>query len=375
MHTVFITTYQGLEPLLAKEISALGIPESRIEMIKRGVRVLNCSLEDVYRFNYQLRTALRVLLNLSKFRLKNTNDLKWKSKQVNWHHWFSPDKRIKIDAVVNNSREFSNSKYAAQLVKDGVVDCFKNTRGERPVVDLKSPEVRIQVLISKDNVTLSLDTSGDSLHKRGYKTSSFKAPLSEVLAAGIAMLSEVNNYETLFDPMCGSGTLLTEAYLIKTNTAPGKWRESFGFEHFLKFEEDDFLKIRSEAIAKEKPLKGSICFNDLYRSNVEQTQMNLKKVGFYAGESSYGDFLKSNAPHSGGLLLMNPPYDQRLEQDDVNSFYKAIGDTLKQQYKGWTAGIFSGNMEALKNVGLKTSKKHPLFNGPLESKLHLYELY
>lgn len=375
MHQIYITTYQGLEDTLFDEIVELGIPKNRVKIVKRGVSVSDCSLKEVYQFNYELRCAIRVLINLASFQIREVKDLHWKSKSINWHQWFEPNQTFKVDGIVNNSEEFNNPKYAAQVTKDGIVDCFKNTKGERPDVDTYNPDIVIQVLVSKNNVTISLDSSGDSLHKRNYKSGSFRAPLSEVLAAGMVKKCGFKNGMDLYDPMCGSGTLLTEGYQIACKTPAGKYRDWWAFENWSVFKEEDFIEVKENAAKKEEEFKGNLYYGDQYLANVEMTEDNLKAVGYYKMKEHSSDFFHSTKPSDSGIIVMNPPYDVRLELNESKAFYKQIGDQFKQQFSGWNAGVFSGNIPALKALGLKPSRRIPLWNGPIEGRLNMYDMY
>ena len=370
---IYVTTYQGLEEILLEELvqSKIG---SKHEIRKRGVAFAG-NIEDVYRANYLVRSALRVLINLISFELNEANDLYDFGKKVEWDKWFFPQKSIAIDAIVRNEH-FKNSVYAAQLLKDAICDRFVENESERPNVDLKLANVRINLLIAGASCTISMDSSGDSLHKRGYKTVSGVAPLSEVLASGILKLSGWDGKSELYDGMCGSGTLLTEAFLLSKNTPCGKYRQKFCFQQWRNFDGDKWKEIKDESKRIESDNVARISGGDSHPYAIEDAKMNIAAASMDQDIDVFQrDFFNSPAPAASGFLIMNPPYDKRITLADAKQFYSEIGDKLKTDYKGWTAAIFSANIPAIKALGLKPKRRIPLWNGPLEGRLNIYELY
>ena len=370
---IYVTTYQGLEEILLEELvqSKIG---SKHEIRKRGVAFAG-NIEDVYRANYLVRSALRVLINLVSFELNEANDLYDFGKKVEWDKWFFPQKWIAIDAIVRNEH-FKNSVYAAQLLKDAICDRFVENESERPNVDLKLANVRINLLIAGASCTISMDSSGDSLHKRGYKTVSGVAPLSEVLASGILKLSGWDGKSELYDGMCGSGTLLTEAFLLSKNTPCGKYRQKFCFQQWRNFDGDKWKEIKDESKRIESDNVARISGGDSHPYAIEDAKMNIAAASMDQDIDVFQrDFFNSPAPAASGFLIMNPPYDKRITLADAKQFYSEIGDKLKTDYKGWTAAIFSANIPAIKALGLKPKRRIPLWNGPLEGRLNIYELY
>lgn len=370
---IYVTTYQGLEEILLEELvqSKIG---SKHEIRKRGVGFAG-NIEDVYRANYLVRSALRVLINLVSFELNEANDLYDFGKKVEWDKWFFPQKSIAIDAIVRNEH-FKNSVYAAQLLKDAICDRFVENESERPNVDLKLANVRINLLIAGASCTISMDSSGDSLHKRGYKTVGGVAPLSEVLASGILKLSGWDGKSELYDGMCGSGTLLTEAFLLSKNTPCGKYRQKFCFQQWRNFDGDKWKEIKDESKRIESDNVARISGGDSHPYAIEDAKMNIAAASMDQDIDVFQrDFFNSPAPAASGFLIMNPPYDKRITLADAKQFYSEIGDKLKTDYKGWTAAIFSANIPAIKALGLKPKRRIPLWNGPLEGRLNIYELY
>ena len=370
---IYVTTYQGLEEILLEELvqSKIG---SKHEIRKRGVAFAG-NIEDVYRANYLVRSALRVLINLVSFELNEANDLYDFGKKVEWDKWFFPQKSIAIDAIVRNEH-FKNSVYAAQLLKDAICDRFVENESERPNVDLKLANVRINLLIAGASCTISMDSSGDSLHKRGYKTVGGVAPLSEVLASGILKLSGWDGKSELYDGICGSGTLLTEAFLLSKNTPCGKYRQKFCFQQWRNFDGDKWKEIKDESKRIGSDNVARISGGDSHPYAIEDAKMNIAAASMDQDIDVFQrDFFNSPAPAASGFLIMNPPYDKRITLADAKQFYSEIGDKLKTDYKGWTAAIFSANIPAIKALGLKPKRRIPLWNGPLEGRLNIYELY
>lgn len=370
---VFASTYQGLEEILKKEIDTLlNVEDSEIR--RRGVALANRPLTDIYKMNFYLRTALRVFLELDRFELSQASNLYDRAKEIEWEKWFGLDQTFKIDASANNSEFFDNAIYASQLLKDAICDRYREKSGERPSVNIDHPDILIHLQISSESCTISLNSSGESLHKRGYKTQQTPAPLSEVLAAGIIKLSGWNGNTPLLDPMCGSGTFLAEAFMISEEMAAQKFRQWFAFKSWIPYNKEDFSAIKHKSILGSK--KAYIEGSDMHPLSVKAAEENLSNM--YKGRNpnvSQQDFFKLEKPFPKGIIFMNPPYDVRMEKENINEFYAKIGDHLKKNFEGWDAWIFSSNISALKSVGLKPNIRIPLFNGPLEARLMHFQLY
>ena len=283
---------------------------------------------------------------------------------------------LAVDAVVQ-SPHFRHSQYAALKTKDAIVDQFRKKFRRRPSVNLNAPDLRINLHIAKDRCTVSLDSSGMSLHKRGYRTGNHPAHLSEVLAAGMILLSGWKGEVPFIDPFCGSGTLLVEAAMILADQAPGLWRSEYGFMRWKNYDPRIWKRLKAEAESTIQRERGKLYGRDISELSVRSSRENLRQARLLdLVRLKQEDFLNSASPvPAPALIMMNPPYGERMEGHDLNALYKSIGDTLKQQYEGSEAWILSGNMEALKKVGLRPSKKVELYNGALLCQFRKYELY
>ncbi len=366
------TTLHGLEDVLVQEIEQIG--GENIEKSKRAV-LFDGDKELLYRANLQLRTAIRVLVPIQTFRARSEDDLYNRVKRINWAKYMSNRNTLAIDASAS-SNIFRHSKYVALKTKDAIVDQFRDRTGKRPNVNIYNPTLRINVHINQTEVTISLDSSGDSLHKRGYKVDSLEAPISEVLAAGMLLLSGWDARLPLIDPMCGSGTIPIEAALIATKTPPGIFREQFGFETWRDFDSDLWEKVKKAALEKVIPCSVQLLGTDESFKAIRIAQRNVEaaRMEKYI-ELKRSKFEKLQLSFDEGILVFNPPYDERLENENINDFYQLIGDQLKNNWQGYTAWMISSNFQALKHVGLRPSKKIILFNGPLECKFQKFEMY
>ena len=371
-----IKTLSGLEEVLAAELDALGAEEIYI-----GRRVVVCEGDRrlMYRICYECRTALRVLQPIASFKTKHENHFYRKTQEIDWPEQFDLEDTFAIDAVTQ-SKYLNHSRYLALKTKDAIVDQFRVRHdGRRPSIDVRQPKLRLNVHIAPDNVcTISRDASGGSLHRRGYRSESVEAPLNEVLAAGMLLLAEYDGSQPLYDPMCGSGTLPIEAAMIARNLpVQGNRREPFGFETWNDFDADLWeevqLAARLNAREQAQPIFGSDRDFAAYRAS----QYNADAAGVGESVSFFRQrFEKASPPtEEPGLVVMNPPYDERLKSDEILAEYKMYGDVLKQNFTGWTAWIISGNFTALKRIGLGAAKKIPLLNGKIECKFQKYELY
>lgn len=370
---IVVKTVMGLEEILAEELKTLGAIE--IEVLNRAVKA-QADLKTIYRINLCSYFALRVLIPLRYDRIHNEDHLYNSVKRINWSDFINDEQTIAVRASVN-SDYFSNSHYVELKTKDAIVDQFKSRNGVRPDVDLYRPDLSVNIHIYKNSLTISLDTSGDSLHKRGYRTSSVEAPINEVLAAGLVKLSGWDGQKTFLDPMCGSGTILAEAVLQKLNMPPQAITRSFSFQTWKTYDQELWEEVVDEAMKNQRVLKDfKVYGTDIDERSVEAAKYNIAEAGLIQYvEINQGDFYETKGPLKDYHLVFNPPYDKRLVDDDIIESYKRIGDTLKQSFVDSEAWIISGNLEALKHLGLRASKKISLFNGPIESKFHKFEVY
>lgn len=364
-------TFKGLEVVLAKELEDIGA--SDVKILNRAVS-FSGNQELMYRANYQLRTALRILKPVINTKVRNEVQLYNAAKSVSWQQFLGNRDTLAVDSIVV-SEFFNNSMFVSQKVKDAIVDQFRDSTGRRPSVNTENPVLKINVHIANDDLTISLDSSGDSLHKRGYRVSQGLAPLSEVLAAGMIKLSGWKGDTNFTDPMCGSGTLLIEAAMIAFNIAPGVFRSSFGFERWPNFDSGLFEKVIEE---NEEKKNNTLVISgaDISRKSVESAGRNIlnamlgKKISIAC--KSIDDFIP---PANGGVAIINPPYGERMKQYELISLYTRIGDALKKRFEGYDVWIISNDKEAMKNIGLRTSKRLTLYNGALECKFHKYEIF
>ena len=370
LQAFFASCPRGLETLLAAELSALGAHAP--QALPGGV-AFEGDLRTCYRANLESRLATRVLTRLSRTPCHNEEDVYAAAHALRWCDWFSEKQSIRVD--VNAIRSpLKSLEFATLRIKDAVCDRFRADRGERPDVDTRSPQVRIQAFLDRDSVTLYLDTSGEPLHKRGYRREATEAPLKENLAAGILRLSGWDGRETLLDPMCGSGTLAIEAALMALAIPPGHARH-FGFERLAGFDARAWNEVRSAALARaEQPRALPIHARDRYGDELKRARANLEAAGLAGSvELKQADVLDTGAPAASGVLVANPPYGARLGEDsELAEFYPKLGDTLKKYYAGWRCYFFSGDTRLPRLVRLTATKKTPLFNGPIECRLYEY---
>jgi putative N6-adenine-specific DNA methylase len=365
-------TFYGFEPLLEKELRKLGA--KNIKSINRAVS-FEGDLGFLYKANLSLRTALRILMPIGFFPVKNQTDLYHAIDRIDWSKWFSADQSFIIDVTLF-SDHFNHSLFVAQKAKDAIVDQFSKKEGKRPSVTTENPDIRIQLHLQGDQLTISLDSSGNSLHQRGYRIETNIAPINEVLAAGILLHSGWEGKTYFYDPMCGSGTLAIEAAMIACNIPPSLNRATFSFMNWRNFDAELFEVIRNSSLSKVREFRGHIYASDKAPSAVRKAQENIEKAGLEEYISVVrSDFFFADRPSDVPLhVVFNPPYGERLSID-ADVFYGKIGDTLKKEYQGCEAWFITANIEALKSVGLRPSRKIKMFNGKLESRLVNYELY
>jgi putative N6-adenine-specific DNA methylase len=312
---------------------------------------------------------------LADFRIRSKEDLYKGGSKIEWDRFMDTDDTFSIVPVIN-SPHFGHTGYAGLIIKDAIADYFRNKTGRRPSVDTTNPRVLINLHISNDNVTISLDSSSVPLYKRGYRQEQTVAPLNEVLAAGILLLSGWNVSSTLTDPMCGSGTIPIEAGLIASKIPPGKFRQFFGFQKWKDFDEDLFEKIKIECNSQIGLSPVKIFGSDISEETLKFAKANVARAGLSdvitLEKSDFKD-LKSIDEH--GYLFLNPPYGQRIKPEEIDMLYGMIGTTLKHNFPGTTAWLITSNKESLKHIGLKPKEKYTLFNGALECVLLKYEMY
>jgi len=365
-------TLFGFEDLLANELKQLG----GLHILK-GLRMVSFEGDNgfMYKANLALRTAIKILKPIHHFKCTNEDELYKGILNIDWSVYLNTEQTLAIDATVF-SDYFNHSKYVSLKCKDAIVDQFRTKTGVRPNVDIDSPDIRINIHIHQDECTVSLDTSGNSLHQRGYKSATNIAPINEVLAAGLLLMSGWDGQCDFLDPMCGSGTILIEAAMIACNIPANINRTEFAFERWNDWDEKLFEVIKNALLKKTREFQYNIIGYDTSMSAIRKAQQNVVNAGLedYI-QISLQNFFKSSKEQEGKLhILFNPPYDERISIQ-TEGFYQQIGDTLKQHYAGTTAWFITGNLEALKYVGLKPSAKLKVFNGNLEARLVKYELY
>ena len=367
------TTLKGLEGVLADELKQLGAQD-----IKKGIRSVTFRGDQgfLYKANIALRTAIRILKPIRTCKIYDEEDLYEAIQKIKWEKYLDVEGTFAIGAVVNSKNFTSNSHYIALKSKDAVADYFRHKYSKRPNVDLDYPDVKIHVHIQKDWCTISLDSSGDSLHKRGYRSATNIAPINEVLAAGLVLLSGYSGDENFIDPMCGSGTILIEACMIACNIPANINRKQFAFERWKNYDEDLYFTIQDALLKKITNSHFKIMGFDKAPSAVSKAKQNVINANLeeFIGVHHVNFFNSTKEVFGNTTILFNPPYGERLNID-VNEFYKKVGDTLKHNYPNSTAWLITSDMQALKHVGLRTSKRIELKNADLDCKFVKYELY
>ena len=365
-------TFYGFEDLLENELKQLGAQE-----VEKGNRVVHFKGDKgfMYKANLSLRTALKILVPIYHCRVNSEHDLYQAAYDYPWENHFSVNETIAIDSVVFGET-FTHSLYVSQKVKDAIADSFRAKTGQRPSVNLKYPDVRINVHIDQDQCSFSLDSSGASLHHRGYRTATNIAPLNEVLAAGLILLSGWDQRTDFLDPMCGSGTIPIEAAMMSCKIPANINRKEFAFEKWADWDEDLYLTIEESQLNKIQGLAGTISGFDKAPSAVSKAIDNVRNANLEEFVSIEKDnFFFTQKEQEGPLhIVTNPPYGERLE-GDINALYGSFGDTLKQYYTNTQAWMITSNLEAMKHVGLRPSRKIKLFNGKLESRLLHFNIY
>jgi len=364
-------TFAGLEDVLAKEVKRLGGKN-----VRRGKRAVfyEGNLEMIYKSNYQLRAALRILKEIENFQFKNVDQFYLKCKTIDWSKYLSTEENFRIDSVVVNSRDFKNSMYASLKVKDAIADYFREKYGKRPDVNTDTPDLIINVHIFENSCTLSIDSSGESLHKRGYRVMQGDAPLSEVLAAGMIYLAGWYGNSDFMDPMCGSGTLAIEAAMIAQNIPAGKFRKEYAFQSWNDFDPILWNKVTEPTPKRE--FRHTIYASDISAGNLLNAQTNARRaLVFNKIKFQKSDFKDLKCEFQKGMIITNPPYGERLVEADLDGLYQMIGERLKHQYTGSEAWILSAAKESMKFVGLKPSNKIELMNGSLKCHFNQYQIF
>ena len=363
-------TMYGLEEILANELSNLGA-----QHVKTQNRAVSFKGDKgfMYKANLNLRTCLRILKPIATFQAHNEKELYNNILKIDWEEYIDLENTFATHATTH-SEVFTHSKYASLLVKDGIADFFRKKYNQRPNVDPQDPDITINLHIAKHTCTVSLDSSGESLHKRGYKSDTIIAPMNEVLAAGLILLSSWDQESNFHDPMCGSGTILIEAALIAYNIPVNIFREKFGFETWKDFDMDLFEKIKDVSLDKEKDFQGNITGGDNFQKAIRITRRNIENALMFdnikvKNEDFFYTLISENT-----FVIFNPPYGERIELG-INEFYEKIGDSLKNNYKNCTVWLISSDIENLKMIGLKPSKKIEVMNGNLKCSFREFQIY
>lgn len=364
-------TLPGLEQVLAQELTELGAND--VEIGRRMV-AFSGDKEMMYRANFCLRTALRILKTLTTFHAETPDEVYEMVQNVKWEEFLDTGMTFSVDAVVY-SEEFRHSKFVAYRVKDAIADYFRNREDRRPNISLTQPDLRVHLHIADTQCTLALDSSGDSLHLRGYRVASCAAPMNEVLAAGLLKLAGWKGDCNFIDPFCGSGTIAIEAALMARNIYPGIFRKEYGFEKWKDFDRDLLDKIYNDD-SEEKDFRFRIYAYDINRPTLASAEANAKAAGVSdAITFEQKDFREFEQPEMPAMIVTNPPYGQRLTPPDILELYKSIGQRLKHEFKGGDAWIICAKEECFDAIGLRPSVKYQLFNGALDCELRKYQMF
>ena len=363
-------TMYGLEEILADELKNLGAQNIKIQ--NRAVSFKG-DTGFMYKANLNLRTCLRILKPIQTFQAHNEKELYKNILKIDWEKYLTTESTFATHATTN-SEVFNHSKYASLLVKDGIADYFRNKYDKRPNVDPENPDLTINLHINKHTCTVSLDSSGESLHKRGYKLDTIIAPMNEVLASGLILLSGWNKQDNFHDPMCGSGTLLIEAAMIAYNIPANIFRNKFGFESWKDFDSELFEKITDVSLNKEVDFKGTITGGDNFQKAIRISRKNIENALMFENiKVKNEDFFETSIKEN-SFVIFNPPYGERIELG-INEFYEKVGDSLKNNYKNCTVWIISSDLENMKMIGLKPTKKINLMNANLKCSFREFKIY
>lgn len=364
-------TFMGLEPVLAQELTELGANN-----VQTGRRMVSFTgdKEMMYRANFQLHTAIKILKPIKHFKATTADEVYDEIKKIDWSQYLDLKKSFAVDSVVF-SDEFRHSKFVSYKVKDAIVDQFREKTGQRPNISVSNPDIRLNMHIAEYNCTLSLDSSGESLHRRGYRQEAIEAPLNEVLAAGMILMTGWRGETDFIDPMCGSGTLPIEAALIARNIAPGVFRKEYAFEKWPDFDNELFDKIYNDE-SNEREFEHHIYGYDTDISAVTKARLNVKAAGMLKDITiEQADFKNFKQPAEKAIMITNPPYGERISTPDLLGTYRMIGETLKHQFKDNDAWVLSYREECFDQISLKPSIKIPLYNGSLECEFRKYQIF
>jgi putative N6-adenine-specific DNA methylase len=365
-------TLFGLEEVLADELRNLG--GSDILIYNRAVG-FSGDKRMLYKANYNLRTALKILVPLCEADINNEQDLYSFVRTVRWEKYMGVNDTLAVEVAMNTDL-FTHTQYISQKIKDAIVDQFRDKFGSRPSVDLDKPTLRVNAFISNKTIKLSRDSSGESLHRRGYRITQGPAPLNEVLAAGLIKLTGWDCKVPLIDFMCGSGTIPVEAAMLALNIPPGDLRTDYGFQKWKDYEPKIFNEIVNDRTSTVNQSDIQVFASDISPDFVRLAQRHAQNAGVLQhikfNACHFNDFIPPAPP---GIVIINPPYGERIVQENINEFYAEIGDKFKKGYAGYEAWIISANAEAVKHVGLRPSPKLPVYNGQLECRFNRYVLY
>ncbi len=365
-------TLTGLEEVLATELQQLGA--SNIKILKRGVEFFG-DKELIYRANYRLRTAINVLKPIKTFEANTPEELYEGVKDVNWMKLFDIGNTISVNATAYNSK-LTHTKYIAQKTKDAVADYFRNKFGKRPYVDTENADVQLFVHINNNLCELSLNSSGNPLYKRGYRIKTGVAPLNEVLAAGMILLSGWDRNSNFIDPMCGSGTIAIEAAMMALNLPAGFYRKKYSFMYWSDFDRRLWQDIKDETAEKQREFEGQIIAADISPKSIEIAKTNIHNAGLHKDIFvKQIDIANLKPPEGKGTVIINPPYGERIRTKDISALYRKIGDSLKFNFAGYEARVISSDKEALKLIGLRPDSRHQLQNGALRCSYFGYKIY
>ena len=368
---IIAKTFMGLEPVLAKELTQLGA--NNVQIGRRMVSFTG-DKEILYRANFQLHTAIKILKPIHHFKARSADDVYNEVKKIDWSQYLDTNRTFAVDAVVF-SDEFRHTKFVSYKVKDAIVDQFRERTGQRPNISVANPDLRLHIHVADADATLCLDSSGESLHRRGYRQESVEAPLNEVLAAGMIMMTGWQGDTDFIDPMCGSGTLLVEAALIARNMAPGLFRKEYAFERWPDFDADLFDRIYNDD-SQEREFSHHIYGYDIDIKAVNTARLNAKAAGLTQDITvEQQDFKDFQQPSRKSIIVTNPPYGERISTPDLLGTYRMIGERLKHQFVGDDAWILSYREECFEQIGLKPSIKIPVYNGSLECEFRKYQIF
>jgi putative N6-adenine-specific DNA methylase len=369
---IVVSTYAGLEEVLATEIRSLGGRD--IEIHNRAV---SCTGDKgfMYKANFSLRTALRVMYNVASFPIQDAESLYKGVFEIDWPTFFRGDQSFAVRCILNSDL-FDTNLFPALKAKDAIADRFRKATGKRPDVNREEPDFEVQLFIFRNTCQVLVNSSGPSLHLRGYRTDVDKAPLSEVLAAGIILLSGWEPHIPLIDFMCGSGTIPIEAALIAGHIPPGTFRKRYAFEQWMDFDEELYKTIREKQLDRIVDTEARIYGNELNKWVYKKAQENVESAGVEdMVRLSCGDFRDFESGEQRGTIVINPPYGEKLAVEEIETFYAAIGERLKHHYAGFQAWILTGSPEGASAIGLRPHRRVKVFNGPIECRLLGFELF